>query len=468
MCKTSWGLQYKYARQLFTAVAAPRLDYGAIIWYRPQRNSSGSLSEVVTAQRMAMKAILGCFRTVPTAAMEIESALLPTHLRLQSKIVRTFIRFQALPQHHPVAKVLKSAVRSTKSTFITTLEHLARMFPQHVKQMEEIHPYVRPPWWEPRHSIILDSKRDPKQRHEVPPQNTNTLRIYTDGSGHRGYIGSAAYCETTQATTKQHLGAETDLNVYTGELNAIDLAVDIARAVQFPHTNCEIYADSKAAITATVKPWRQSGQSFITKILDNIDNLIGEQGPEYKITITWVPGHSGIKGNETADMAAKEAAAEPAQQALYKSLRSSCIQFAKRTVEKEWDASWKSNTTQGNHLKRITTARHTASVLKLSKSLKTRQQVSRLVSMRTGHCSLNRYLHRFHVDNTDTPLCECGSGREETVSHFLLDCARYDQQRAQLAKKVGIGGMRMEKLLGYPKLIPHTLEFVENTKRMPF
>ena len=145
VCKTSWGLQYKYARQLFTAVAAPRLDYGAIIWYRPQRNPSGDLSEIVTAQRTMMKAILGCFRTVSTAAMDIESALPPTHLRLRSKIIRTFIRLQSLPQTHPVAKVINSAVQLRKGTFITTLEHLARMFPQYVKPTEEIHPYIWPP-----------------------------------------------------------------------------------------------------------------------------------------------------------------------------------------------------------------------------------------------------------------------------------------------------------------------------------
>ena len=230
---------------------------------------------------------------------------------------------------------------------------------------------------------------------------------------------------------------------------------------------CQIYSDSKAAITATGKPWRQSGQSFISKILDNIDNLISERGQEYKITIAWVPGHSGIRGNETADAAAKEAA-EPAQQALHKSLRSSRMQLAKSTVAKTWDTIWEGGTAKGNHLRRITAARHTAPVAKLSKSLKTRQQVSRLVSMRTGHCSLNDYLHRFHIGNSESPLCDCGSGRRETVAHFLLECTRYDQQRAQLAKKVGIGGMWMEKLLGYPKLITHTLEYIENTKRMPF
>ena len=470
VCKASWGLQYKYARQLFTAVAVSRMDYGAIVWFRPPANGKppGGISEIVTAQRAVMKATLGCFRTVPTAAMEIESALLPAHLRLQSKIIRAFIRFQSLPQTHPIARIISSAVQSRKGTFITTFEYLARSFPQYVKPMEEIHPYVRPPWWQPRHTIFLnDSRAEAKELHEVAPKNANALQVYTDGSGYKKHIGSAAYSATTQITLKEYAGSENNFTVYAGELNAITLAINIALTAPDMYTECAIYTDSKPAIIATTKPWRQSGQSIIREILDNIDNLMEVKGPEYKITITWIPSHAGIEANETVDAAAKEAT-EPMEEPRHKPLRSANMQLAKSNVMKAWKTSWSSATTKGSHLKRITSARHTAPIIKLSKVLKTRQQMSRLISMRTGHCSLNDYLHRFHIDHTDSPLCACGGGRRETVNHFLLDCTRYDQQRAQLASKVGIGGMWVEKLLGYPKLITHTLEYIENTKRMPF
>lgn len=38
--------------------------------------------------------------------------------------------------------------------------------------------------------------------------------------------------------------------------------------------------------------------------------------------------------------------------------------------------------------------------------------------LRTGHCTLNRYLHRFGKKNS--PICECGH-RKETVEHHLLE-----------------------------------------------
>ena len=47
-------------------------------------------------------------------------------------------------------------------------------------------------------------------------------------------------------------------------------------------------------------------------------------------------------------------------------------------------------------------------------------------------------------------------------------CNKYDRERAELIKNVGIGGMEVEKLLGDPDFITHTLDFVEKTERFSF
>jgi hypothetical protein len=81
-------------------------------------------------------------------------------------------------------------------------------------------------------------------------------------------------------------------------------------------------------------------------------------------------------------------------------------------------------------------------------------------------CSLNLYLHRFSYE--ESPYCECGSGAIENVQHCLLHCPKYERQRAKLVKTDGLGGMRIEKLLGYPKMITNTLKYVKETKRFSF
>ena len=88
-----------------------------------------------------------------------------------------------------------------------------------------------------------------------------------------------------------------------------------------------------------------------------------------------------------------------------------------------------------------------------------------LVRLRTGHCGLNSYLHRF--GKGEEPTCECEESNE-TVTHFLLRCERFARQREKLIKEVGIGGMRVEELLGDHKHVKYALQFVKETKRFTF
>jgi hypothetical protein len=114
--KSEWGTQYKYARQLFNAVIAPRMDYGAVVWHRPKHDGSAASTAQVrmltTVQRLAMKAIMGCYKTTPTAAMEIEAELQPAWIRLQTKTLLTITRMRSLPAGHPTQEWISKALRS--------------------------------------------------------------------------------------------------------------------------------------------------------------------------------------------------------------------------------------------------------------------------------------------------------------------------------------------------------------------
>jgi hypothetical protein len=54
------------------------------------------------------------------------------------------------------------------------------------------------------------------------------------------------------------------------------------------------------------------------------------------------------------------------------------------------------------------------------------------------------------------------------IERFLIQCTKYERERAALIKNVGIGGVEAEKLIGDPDFIKHTLEFAENTRRFSF
>ena len=151
IAKSSWGVQYKYARQLFNTVISTRTDYAAVIWHRPMDGNKMATStqacQLDKIQRLAMKAITGCYRTTSTAAMEIETGLQPSWLRLQTKTLQAITRMQTLSKKHPLQEWLANAMRTrtAQNPHQTNLENILQQFPQMTENIETIEPYIRPP-----------------------------------------------------------------------------------------------------------------------------------------------------------------------------------------------------------------------------------------------------------------------------------------------------------------------------------
>ena len=472
IAKTTWGAPYSQVRQLFQAVVAPRTDYAAVIWHRPKGDGSvaGSAQarKLTIIQRLAMKAILGCYRTTPTAAMEIETGLQPAWIRLQTKVLQATTRMQSLPSKHPIHEWLTNALRtrtaciSHRSNFENTLQQ----FPYTCEKIETIETHIRPPWWTPTAKIKIETTKDnAKDLHNETQIHADEtiVTIYTDGSGIDGKMGAAAYNLGTNEASHQHLGNEAQFNVYTAELSALHLAVKQLRN----HSESQIgriYTDSQAGIKAIDHPRRQSGQTIIKDVLDSVEEIANEN-TNLQIEIIWIPGHAEIEGNERADMEAKKAATDPtlSRPHNYKPLKSARVRHIKALAKKQWHTTWSGNTKSATALRHIMRGQKTNSGPKLYNAITNRNEAAKIAQLRTGHCGLNRYLNRFGIKNS--PYCQCGYGKE-TVEHYLLECRNYREERKRLRKEVGGGNMRLGRLLGDIKLIKYTLEYITATDRM--
>ena len=171
-----------------------------------------------------------------------------------------------------------------------------------------------------------------------------TVSIYTDGSGIANKIGAALYNSSTNEAAHQHLGKDTKYNVFAAEVTGLQMVA------QYLHdeskcTTSNIYTDSQAAIKAINNPCRQSGQAIIKDFLDCTDDIM-EANPQQQITITWIPGHAEIQGNERADAEAKKAAMNPgiSQPFKHKPLKSARIQYIKNSVKEQWSKQWNQHT----------------------------------------------------------------------------------------------------------------------------
>ena len=376
---------------------------------------------------------------------------MPPHLRLQSRILRSYTRFATLPPSNPVNACLTRASTSTSHIHISPLEYPTRTFSDYTpSSMETIHPYVRPLWWIPNANIDISSnKKEAKQRHNEAVHDPNTICIYTDGSGIDGQIGAAAVCQTTLETRKQYIDTESSHHVYAAELAAIKLAADIVQAAPRTYTKSVIYTDSQPAIKATAKPGQQSGQLILTSVNDAFEALQHQQ-PGIEISLIWVPGHMDIAGNEEADRTAKEAARSRDTNGMaltHKTMKSARNQIIKRVAKTEWKIGWEKGKATAQHLRRITTktGAQAQNTYKIYNSITKRYDIATLSRLRTGHCSLNQYLHQFHHE--DSPECTCGSGTLKTVEHFLIHCPKYDKERSKLSKTSAQAGCGLKSYL---------------------
>jgi len=100
------------------------------------------------------------------------------------------------------------------------------------------------------------------------------------------------------------------------------------------------------------------------------------------------------------------------------------------------------------------------------KNLNKRIYIAWIAWLRTGHNSLNGYLKRFNIiDDAKCPGCGI---TDETVHRFLMVCPQHERLRDRMRKKVGVGGMKLEKLLGDSRRKKDTVDFIESTERFDF
>ena len=418
-----------------------------------------------------MKAMLGTFRTAPTQALLYETQLIPVEQSLENRVLKSLTRIQTLPHDHPTSIWYKRALqmhRAGTTPYPSNLEALAKLAQRRDGTrledlpMETIKPYIRPPWWKsPVNIQIAQTREEAHEHHNRWQDRQDTLHIYTDGSGLDNHIGAAAYSPQLETVRRQYLGTDRTTTVYAGELTGIRMALELySESEGYP--SCDIYTDNQAAIRATAKPHRQSGQYIIAAILDIVDNLRVTR-PDGQITVRWTPAHEGIEGNERADEEARTATEERDEEPALPHLTlkaARVMEIDRATAEKSGKAIRRQAPNPTQH-QRIVQAKRCKTGVRLYKDL-TWKETSVLARLRTGHCGLNGFLHR--INRSDTANCECGYERE-TVKHFLIDCPTYADERRTMRTKVGSRNMRVERLLGDRKHVRHTLEYVARTRR---
>ena len=124
------GLSPFALRQLYLACVTSVADFGSPVWWKGQAQLKRPLQAL---QNLALKKILGVFKTAPILPMEVEAALAPPSVRLNASNRQYALRMLKLPTEHPINQeihVLAAAESGDKPRPQTQLEKLHRSIEQ--------------------------------------------------------------------------------------------------------------------------------------------------------------------------------------------------------------------------------------------------------------------------------------------------------------------------------------------------
>lgn len=427
------GLRPKTIRQLVASTVLPVVDYASIVWATKLTDKDIKLLQ--RPQRLAAQAVTGSFRTVALPVAEVEASMADIHSRYATRRLNNWIKSHTLPESHPfwaVKKIIKKAIR-----YCSPLKRTAIEFDKvDVLRCETIKPFCVPPWRGGLVQTYIDEREQAIRAAEDP---TPQIVAFTDGSGKKALIGAAMVIQQGTRgpvvdSASSTIGTHFDVNIYYAELAAIDMAVSRIIHLQrqnpwTPNTTTTIFTDSQSAIKSLRRPYHQSGQFLIARIIKSIDTISATFGN--KIAIRWVPSHEGVKGNERAHALVKSTTKEGAVPELPPHrLYSSVWRWAKTMVHS--NPTYNTSTT-GRFTRELDQAlpgNHTR-ILYNSLSFADAQMLAQL---RSGRCRLNYYLNK--INATDSPNCnQCNE--PETVEHFLIKCPNWAAERSPLVEAAG-------------------------------
>lgn len=198
------------------------------------------------------------------------------------------------------------------------------------------------------------------------------------------------------------------------ETCAILETCELLTSQEIYNRNINICSDSEASLKAL------NGHCFTSKLMTECLDSLRCLSNSNKVNLIWVPGHNNVVGNEKADELARMGSKipfcgpKPALGLTYTTQRRLIRDFYNDLHKRLW--------------KSLTNCKHSKAIIdgpnsKNTKFLlnKSRQDLRHIIGAITGHCKLNKHLHRMGLVQTAT--CKrYGEDDNKTPLHLLTSC----------------------------------------------
>ncbi|XP_043468334.1 uncharacterized protein LOC122502375 [Leptopilina heterotoma] len=243
---------------LYQMILKPRFLHAVVDWW--SRTQLITVKEKLDQlQAMIFRGITGAMRTTPTAALGFMLAKVPLHIAAVKKAALTMSRLTA----QGMWKV--GGIHTKFPRSILSIPELSMVQDRMIKRVK----------FKPSFKIITPSRMDWKKGF---PLGDDVW--YTDGS-------------------KMDCGAGFGIYRKTGCIKVAESLGQYATVWQTEDKRISICVDSQAAL------WALKNHTIESKLVWECRSVLDELGSANKLSLIWVPGHLGIKGNERVDVLAK-------------------------------------------------------------------------------------------------------------------------------------------------------------------
>ncbi|EDN93106.1 hypothetical protein SS1G_08971 [Sclerotinia sclerotiorum 1980 UF-70] len=225
-------------------------DYGSILWWKGQNQFKKILQSL---QNLALRKILGVFKTSPIKPMEIEAALCPPEVRLNAGIKQYAFRLLKISPSHPINLVTTKLATEKENQDVIATPQRKQLKPTQLEKiknliqkdfdpftLEGIHHFYFPPWKKEvpyKVNIRKLGKKEAAMIHNLAFKYRckNIITIYTDAlsilEGIGVGIGIVVILPNGRISHQETINIGVNQLVYNGELLEVTKAIEYTNSI---------------------------------------------------------------------------------------------------------------------------------------------------------------------------------------------------------------------------------------------